>query len=280
MEFKSTRIEQQFLKSRNGNGFGSCLSLQSCGLAAEVWRRVCPTITLPNPDTPFKIWFMTLKTSHDQTTVAAAALCCWILWKGRNEAIFEGITPLAQVCVNRFTHEFSLWTMHLGSAGIHVQREDVESSHRNNQQPNDLMSRSVQRRLLCDGSFDKDVQKAGFGVIMVNPEGRVVDGVAGHLFCGTSIVAEARAVLAACILASREEGRADVWSDCKEVVDACGQEIQDCPWECSAVVASIQDILIAFPLIHVLYCSRQCVSAADRIAKQARDRTLREDWLG
>ncbi|CAN0836944.1 hypothetical protein LINGRAHAP2_LOCUS1651 [Linum grandiflorum] len=176
--------------------------------------------------------------------------------------------------------EFSLWNLHLSSVGNHVQREDVESSHMNNQQPNDLMSRSVQRRLLCDGSFDKDVQKAGFGVIMVNPEGRVVDGVAGHFFCGTSMVAEARAVLGACILASREEGRADVWSDCKEVVDACGQEIQDCPLECSAVVASIEEILIAFSLIHVLHCNRQCVSAANRMAKQARDRTLREDWLG
>ncbi|CAN0878781.1 hypothetical protein LINGRAHAP2_LOCUS12637 [Linum grandiflorum] len=86
-------------------------------------------------------------------------------------------------------------------------------------------------------------RKAGFGVIMVNPESRVVDGMAGHLFCGTSIVAEARAMLAASILASREEGRADVWSDCKEVVDACRQVIQDCLWECSAVVASIRDII-------------------------------------
>ncbi|CAN0839089.1 hypothetical protein LINGRAHAP2_LOCUS2482 [Linum grandiflorum] len=130
-----------------------------------------------------------------------------------------------------------------------------------------------------ESSFNSCVQKAGFGVLSVNPEGQVVDGVAGRFFCRTPIVAEAQAVLAGCVLASREEGRADVWSDCREVVVACNSAMEESPWECSAIIASIQGILRTAPLIQVRHCKRQFVAAADAVARKARDGSLRVDWL-
>ncbi|CAN0917786.1 hypothetical protein LINGRAHAP2_LOCUS30510, partial [Linum grandiflorum] len=160
----------------------------------------------------------------------------------------EGSSPSAHLLICRFVHEFDLWTTHLSPDERQGRRDIIVISHGNSQQANDLMSRSVPRRLLCDGSFHQDVQKAG--VIMVNLEGRVVDGVAARFFYGSSVMAEARAVLTTCILASREEGRADIWSDCSEVLQACRLAIQDCPWECAAVETRIHDFLNAFPYIH------------------------------
>ncbi|CAN0912425.1 hypothetical protein LINGRAPRIM_LOCUS684 [Linum grandiflorum] len=157
--------------------------------------------------------------------------------------IFYGSSQSIQGIVRKFFQELALWNNHLVPVPSLVPSQGLncatEANQRFNQQPNDQMSRSVHRRLLCDGSFCKGVQKAGITVICVNPEGHVVDGMAGRFFFRTPSVAEAKAVLAACILASREEGRCDVWSDCKEVVDACYPGIKDCPWEFAAVVVVV-----------------------------------------
>ncbi|CAN0873221.1 hypothetical protein LINGRAHAP2_LOCUS10320 [Linum grandiflorum] len=137
-------------------------------------------------------------------------------------------------------------------------------SHGNNQQPNDLMSRSVHRRLLCDGSFQKDIQKTGIGVISVNPEGHVLDEVAGHFCCRTSIVAKARAVYTACVIAAREGGRTDIWSDCREVVVACNAAPCEWPWECAAVIAAVHEVLDGHPLIQVRHCPMRYVAVLQR----------------
>ncbi|CAN1331090.1 hypothetical protein LINPERPRIM_LOCUS35200, partial [Linum perenne] len=143
----------------------------------------------------------------------------------------------------------------------------------------DQVSRSRKWRFLCDGAFKETIEEAGVGIIIVNPEGLIVDGVACRFLCRESIVAEAYAVLIACRLAMREGVDAEVWSDCRQVVRACVESEETCPWACAAVVEEIRTLLAATPLISVLNCGRNRVEYADMIAKKARDQGLEMNWV-
>ncbi|CAN1795126.1 hypothetical protein LINPERHAP1_LOCUS20500 [Linum perenne] len=114
---------------------------------------------------------------------------------------------------------------------------------------------------------------------MVNPEGQIVDGVAGRFLCRDSIVAEAYAVVTACKLARREGVSAEVWSDCSQVVKACLNSEDACPWECEAVVAEIREIIRSSPQISIIKCNRNRVSMADSIARRAREQRLDVNWI-
>ncbi|CAN1749798.1 hypothetical protein LINPERHAP1_LOCUS3828 [Linum perenne] len=141
------------------------------------------------------------------------------------------------------------------------------------------MPRNQLWRFLCDGSYKRETQKAGIGVIVVNPEDRVVDGVASQVLCRGPIVAEAYAVLSACKQAARRGRNAEVWTDCLQVVKACEDQDDDGPWECSAIIAEIKVLLRNYPLIQIRKCRREAISLADNVARKARDLMLEPQWL-
>ncbi|CAN0913051.1 hypothetical protein LINGRAPRIM_LOCUS315 [Linum grandiflorum] len=126
--------------------------------------------------------------------------------KRRNERVFEGKRQNVHSFSCRFSQELALWINHISLHPTRGSTAAVGIGHMIIRQPSDLMSRSVHRRLLCDGSFQEDIHKAGIGAISVNPEGHVVDGVVGNFFCRTPIIGEARAVYAACVMAAQEGG--------------------------------------------------------------------------
>ncbi|CAN1805355.1 hypothetical protein LINPERHAP1_LOCUS24237 [Linum perenne] len=141
------------------------------------------------------------------------------------------------------------------------------------------MSRNHKWRFLCDGSFKGGIQEAGIGIIVVSPEGRVVDGVACRFLCRDAVVAEAYAVLTACKLAVREGVEAEIWSDCLAVTHACCNRDEISPWECSVIVEEIKNQMDESTLISIVKCNRSSVSIADRIAKQVREKRLEPNWI-
>ncbi|CAN1315047.1 hypothetical protein LINPERPRIM_LOCUS29565 [Linum perenne] len=141
------------------------------------------------------------------------------------------------------------------------------------------MPRNRRWRFLCDGSYKGEIQQAGIGIIVVSPEGQIVDGVADRFLCRDSIVAEAYAVLAACRLAKREGVAAEVWSDCRQVVKACLNPDDACPWECEAVIAEIRETIRDAPQVSIVSCNRERVAVADSIAKRAREQRLEFNWI-
>ncbi|CAN1142947.1 hypothetical protein LINPERHAP2_LOCUS13355, partial [Linum perenne] len=141
------------------------------------------------------------------------------------------------------------------------------------------LSRSYDRKLLCDGSFQDDVQKAGIGVIMFNSEGHAIDGVAGSFFCRAPIVAEAYALLSAVRLACRENLSAIILSDCQQLTSALRGHHSSWPWECSAIIADIVLLLSSNPCIEVSHCRRTEVKLADNVANLARRGILLPGWL-
>ncbi|CAN1762563.1 Putative ribonuclease H protein At1g65750, partial [Linum perenne] len=252
--------------------------LFACERTKVVWRELQPGISPPTPQQQISGWFQTLLQNGQQERCIRAALCCWVIWKSRNEWCFQQVSPSEQGMKVRLYAEISLWEcgknhdQRISGAG----NVDGEPRH----QPHvDQEPRNHKWRFLCDGSFKGEIQEAGVGIIVVNPEGRIVDGVACHLLCRDSIVAEAYAVLIACKLATRGGVEAEVWSDCRQVARACVDTEEVSPWECSTIVEEIRELLMRTPLVSIVNCERRRVAVADNIAKKARDGRLEINWV-
>ncbi|CAN1318107.1 LINE-1 retrotransposable element ORF2 protein [Linum perenne] len=252
-----------------------------CAVTKEIWRELMPTITPPGQQLPIKEWLERLgEDAPDCGDIRAkAVLCCWIVWKARNEMTFQGVKPTSQEMRTKLLMELNRY--HIGREDPQRRGESrpVNEEATTNLQQADQMPRSHEWRFLCDGSYKEDVQKAGIGVISVNPEGRVVDGVAHRILCRRPIVAEAYAVLTACRLAARERVRSEIWSDCQQVVRACCATDDDGPWECSAIVAEVKNIINSSPWISLVNCRRDQVAIADGIARRVREERLDPHWL-
>ncbi|CAN0903846.1 hypothetical protein LINGRAHAP2_LOCUS22759 [Linum grandiflorum] len=133
--------------------------------------------------------------------------------------------------------------------------------------------------LLCDGSFKYDIQQAGYGLLLYNSTGFVIDGRAGRLFCKESIVAEAWALLMAIRLATDLIGTINILSDCKVLVQALSIPSDQWPWSCAALLAEIVAGLSSMPSASISFCHRSRLDSVDRVAKSARDGTLLPRWL-
>ncbi|CAN1169345.1 hypothetical protein LINPERHAP2_LOCUS28375 [Linum perenne] len=137
----------------------------------------------------------------------------------------------------------------------------------------------VSLTIQCDGSFQEDIQKAGLGVIVSDPNGHIIDGRAGSFFCRTPSVAEAFAVLNTVKLAQNLNMQVLIKSDCREVIDALSKPLEECPWEITAIIADIVEITQGWPQIKIKHCRRTEVSQAHRIANLVRVGLLLPNWL-
>ncbi|CAN1853577.1 Uncharacterized mitochondrial protein AtMg00310 [Linum perenne] len=198
--------------------------LFECEITRDVWKEVQPRLLLPNvPNGQQSVadWFKEMVKDGQIDRCRRAALCCWVVWKSRNELCFENIRPNLQGMVRRVFSEINLWERSMEQSSEERIGGGNGGGELMHQGQGNQMSGNPIKRFLCDGSFKGEIQKAGIGVIAVNPEGRIVDGVARRLLCRAPIVAEAYAVLTACKLATQERVMTEVWSDCKQVVQAC-----------------------------------------------------------
>ncbi|CAI0395367.1 unnamed protein product [Linum tenue] len=138
---------------------------------------------------------------------------------------------------------------------------------------------TLTRRIYCDGSFDPISREAAYGVVITNPHGQFVDGKAGRVVCSSPIETEAYALLEACKLAMREHVPSTIFSDCKALVDALKNHSDLWPWNCYAILSSIQRIIQVSNWINIAFTCRRNNKEADWIARNARLNTLHQDWL-
>ncbi|CAN1134999.1 hypothetical protein LINPERHAP2_LOCUS8604, partial [Linum perenne] len=142
-----------------------------------------------------------------------------------------------------------------------------------------LLPTNFQLKVVCDGAFDRAIFRGGYGVIAYDSEGRVVDGRVRSFFCRAPICAEAMALMAAVKLASSNDCRTIILSDCQVLTKALKDQPDQWPWEVAAILATITQTLRNYEEISVLHVGRSEVREADRLAKRARDEQLSDFWL-
>ncbi|CAN1818491.1 hypothetical protein LINPERHAP1_LOCUS28393 [Linum perenne] len=197
---------------------------------------------------------------------------CWNIWKARNDAVFNNIAPCPTRTLDLFTKDCSLRSSPTLGLSPHLRSPastgpPLDPPH---PEPPPLPSTSL-LQVYCDGSFQRDPQKAAYGVVMMNTAGDAQDGRAGRFICSTPIVAEARALLEAVSLASSYRGPCMVFSDCLILVNCLKTSPNRWPWECFRLLDCVSKILTDFPMISVRFCNRRFNRTADWIARSARD---------
>ncbi|CAN1174006.1 hypothetical protein LINPERHAP2_LOCUS31024 [Linum perenne] len=136
----------------------------------------------------------------------------------------------------------------------------------------------IQQQFFCDGSFITESTAAGYGVVVINAHGHVIDGVAGTLLCSSSIVAEAKAILVAIQAAVSYDGPSVIKSDCLNLVSALRDFRIAWPWECATWLFLMRQTLEENPRISVSFIPRRINRAADWVANSSRRESLPENW--
>ncbi|CAN1153486.1 Putative ribonuclease H protein At1g65750, partial [Linum perenne] len=120
------------------------------GLWAEAFEGNSPPRNIPSGTQ----WIMALKEQQSNRKVLRSIGCCWTIWKMRNDIVFSnGQLDLRGMKV-RMEREVSQWEM--ASKPMNQSNPRPEA----NNEDNVPLPTSFQKEILCDGSFQKDTQKA------------------------------------------------------------------------------------------------------------------------
>lgn len=144
-----------------------------CEWAKNVWF-CCPLALRIDPVmiSSFHSWceeWMGKVFKGDELAGCMFAYGCWLIWKGRYEAVFEG-GSIDPVVVGR--RIFSAAVEFCNANGRISEINDVVAEEDCRWMPPE----NGQLKANIDGSFDKASMKAGVGVLIRDSEGCVVDG--------------------------------------------------------------------------------------------------------
>ncbi|CAN1188801.1 hypothetical protein LINPERHAP2_LOCUS39547 [Linum perenne] len=193
----------------------------------------------------------------------------WNIWKARNEKTFNDRAPGVDTII--------LLSKRLRAEWGSTPRQSTPIPSAAPPQP--PPPPAPDREILCDGSFPYNNHEAGYGVIVRDSHGEVVDGYAGTLSCSSPLVAEARALLEATRRAATIPGTSCIKTDCLTLVNALRKGPTIWPWECAAWLHIMDELLRTHPRIRISYIPRALNGMVDRVAKAAAMGTLPRNWI-
>lgn len=121
-----------------------------------------------------------------------------------------------------------------------------------------------------DGSFKEQKQLAGFGVVVRNAHGILVDGCCGSMKAASSFAAEALGMRRACQLIVDAGWKfVVIESDCLTLIDAVNNRNSGFDWRCSSVISDIVGFACGHKEVTFSYVPRQANRVADWVAKEA-----------
>ncbi|XP_058002195.1 uncharacterized protein LOC131179386 [Hevea brasiliensis] len=135
-------------------------------------------------------------------------------------------------------------------------------------------------KLNVDASYDSKSGKVGYGVIIRNYKGCLVDGCAAIFTCLSPLAAEGMAIREALLVASRRGFTAGVVeTDSHLMVQLCSSSGENAPWELEVVLHDIKFLLSSYPSLSVVYVARRANSCAHWVANQSRIGRLVSRWV-
>ncbi|CAN1777240.1 Putative ribonuclease H protein At1g65750 [Linum perenne] len=132
--------------------------LFNCPNTLHLWHHTLPQLRLPQQHHSIKDWWLNLSFQDDNTAIVAMA-CAWTIWKSRNDKVFNNISNTIDSLKQKF--HVSL------QDSLSLRRStDLSARPHGNQLQNYQPPNSGRRTLLCDGSFTKTTQKAGYNILL------------------------------------------------------------------------------------------------------------------
>ncbi|CAN0913424.1 hypothetical protein LINGRAHAP2_LOCUS27918, partial [Linum grandiflorum] len=108
---------------------------------------------------------------------------------------------------------------------------------------------------------------------------RIIDGKAGTLYCSSAIVAEAYAIKEATKAAIQFSDHCHILSDCKVLIEAISGPKQQWPWQCYALLGSIEGMCSTAPHTSFHFIPQAENARADLVAKTVRLGNLLPGWI-
>ncbi|CAN1250765.1 Putative ribonuclease H protein At1g65750 [Linum perenne] len=248
-----------------------------CNVAERAWNKAHPRIDLPSEGTTVLQWLAKDPEGNHRPETQSLIALMWTIWKARNEKIFRDSPPNPDSII--------LLSQRLMEEWRPIRQVTPNDQHPPAQRP---MATSIpnpppvppmHQKIFCDGSFDQNSSEAGYGVVMKNPHGAVIDGRAGKFTCSSAMVAEAKALLEACKLATTSPSHSIISSDCQGLTLALRGPESEWPWECFAWLLAMKAILLAHDRISLTFIPRRQNKTADKVAKWARQDILPYNWI-
>ncbi|CAN0855442.1 LINE-1 retrotransposable element ORF2 protein [Linum grandiflorum] len=259
-----------------------CLFL--CPEATTTWAEIRPNRFGALAAPSFLHWLLTANNHHDTTEVIIKVATIWNIWKNRNNRLFRhrptNVTQIKQDII-RDSQEWKLLShqRHDGNNQHPIQATSLPTGPPHPPTSTEPLPRRVLRTIYCDGSFKKGSQKAGYGIMIYNTDGKLTDGKAGTFHCNSAIAAEATAILNSIAITANDDSRTTIFSDCLSIVTALHAPKHRWPWICSAILQRIHNALAQQNHITVNFTPRTRNTVADSIAKAARRGILPPSWL-
>lgn len=131
----------------------------------------------------------------------------------------------------------------------------------------------------CDASFKPAELSGGYGVVVINLKGNLVEGVNGCCNASSVIAAEAGTLKHGMLLAKRRGYVKVIFEiDSKELMEVIRDDTR-IPWEVYAVIKDIQAMMVSFPSWRYSVVRREVNEAADWVAKQSRTQKMPMNWV-
>ncbi|CAL1375417.1 unnamed protein product [Linum trigynum] len=203
--------------------------LFGCPHAVLIWQRSFAGIPLPHPSLPILMWLFHLNDVISFSSMVAVIAILWAIWNARNGWIFGGTRPLLHPTLSKAIDCFNEWSGLLPLPSTSSPPQPPPSCSRIDPPPSLL-----QQEIHCDGAFVSESQVAAYGVVVRNHHGQVIDGKAGTLFCSSSIVAEAKALLIAMRMAQDSGLPTVIFSDCLVIINILLGRSRSWPWQVKA----------------------------------------------
>ncbi|XP_058000721.1 uncharacterized protein LOC110633654 [Hevea brasiliensis] len=215
----------------------------------------------------FGDWWQRLQevlNSSDRYVLCLAGLICWNIWKMRNAAIFNYSPPNPVLTIRKAQN------------AVEEVRSLVTPQHHSqlssNASPAPLQVRWIASNLgsvkvNVNASFKSDNSMAGYGIIVRNAEGSMIDGCAATFTALSPLGIEGVALREAVLFViNRGYSSVILESDSQLLIKLLSDMSLPIPWEIQAVMHDLRVMLDSYPLFSVCYVLRDANSCANWLA--------------
>ncbi|CAN1764153.1 Putative ribonuclease H protein At1g65750 [Linum perenne] len=141
-----------------------------CRVFIGLWGMLLPNLMLPDDGVSCVVWLKRISNSSEVGQIVEISFILWNIWKFRNKKAFQNEELSMRQMEVKIRSDMNNWIRAKNVAPT------VTPSSNCTIPRSTLLPTNFQKKVVCDGAFNRAIQRGGLGVIMYDSGGRVVDG--------------------------------------------------------------------------------------------------------